>query len=109
MIIKVLMVCCTVIGVVYCMIVLFQCRPVSFWWDLDETHTGKCLSPLLMVDATYVVSALNALADWTFAILPIFIVRDLHMKGSTKAVVVTILGLGAMYVSPITLFLFVAG
>lgn len=98
LIIMVMMIASAVLGVIYCCIVLFQCRPISFWWDLNPTHHGKCLSPLLMVDTTYVVSSLNSLADWVFAILPIFIVKDLQMKGSTKAVVATILGLGAMYV-----------
>ncbi|GAB7351692.1 hypothetical protein MBLNU459_g2287t1 [Dothideomycetes sp. NU459] len=85
-----------VCGVAYCMIVLFQCKPISFWWDLNPSHTGTCLSPLLIADTTYTVSALNSVADWAFAILPIFIVKDLQMKGKTKAVVAMILGLAAI-------------
>lgn len=49
-----------------------------------------------MVEMTYLVSALNAVADWAFAILPIFIVKNLQMKKHTKVVVTLILGLAAM-------------
>jgi hypothetical protein len=42
------------------------------------------------------VSGLNSFADWTFGILPIFIVKDLQMKKRAKVVVSAIIGLAAM-------------
>lgn len=96
LIIRLIMLCSACIGVFYCLLVLFQCKPVSYWWDLNPNHKGKCLSPLAMVETTYLVSALNAVADWAFAILPIFIVKGLQMKKHTKIVVSLILGLAAM-------------
>jgi hypothetical protein len=93
------MVCSAVLGVTYCCVVIFQCNPISFWWDLNPDHTGKCLSASLVTNLTYVVSALNSVADWTFASLPIFIIKDLQMKKSSKVIVSTIIGFAAMYVS----------
>jgi len=45
---------------------------------------------------TYVVSVLNSVADWTFGLLPFFIVRKLQMKKQTKVLVVSILGFAAL-------------
>ncbi|KAH0346183.1 integral membrane protein, partial [Aureobasidium melanogenum] len=83
-------------GVPYCLLVTFQCKPVSFWWDLDPNHHGKCISPKVIVINTYIISVLNSVADWTFGILPFFIVRKLQMKRQTKIMVASILGFAAL-------------
>ncbi|KAI5196430.1 hypothetical protein AUEXF2481DRAFT_6038 [Aureobasidium subglaciale EXF-2481] len=95
-IIKLIMYCSGVLGITYFCIVLFQCKPISFWWDLDPNHHGHCLSASVMADTSYVVSALNSVADWVFGILPIFIVKDLQMHRHQKAVVAVILGFAAV-------------
>ena len=95
-IIRIIMAVSAVLGISYCCVVVFQCKPVSYWWDLDPTHHGKCISASLVANATYVVSALNSFADWVFGTLPIFIVKDLQMKRSVKVVVSTIIGFAAM-------------
>ncbi|KAJ9621217.1 hypothetical protein H2203_007269 [Taxawa tesnikishii (nom. ined.)] len=81
----------------YFLVVLLQCSPISFWWELKGTE-GRCINATVIVDLTYVCSALNALADWTFGILPVFVVRDLQMNKRTKRVVMFLLGFAAMYV-----------
>jgi hypothetical protein len=85
-----------VLGVAYTLLVIFQCKPISYWWDLDPTHSGTCLSASLVMNFTYVVSALNSFADWTFGLLPILIVKDLQMKRRVKVIVSTIIGLAAI-------------
>lgn len=95
-IIRFIMAVAAVVGVAYTLLVLFQCRPISFWWDLDPNHTGTCLSASLVMYFTYVVSALNSVADWTFGLLPIFVVKDLQMKRRVKVIVSAIIGLAAM-------------
>jgi len=95
-IIKSIMYISAVLGVTYFSIVLFQCHPISFWWDLNPDHHGRCLSASVMADTSYVVSALNSVADWVFGILPIFIVKDLQMHRHQKAVVAVILGFAAV-------------
>lgn len=95
-IIRIIMAVSAVVGVAYTSLVIFQCKPISFWWDLNPDHTGTCLSPALLTNFTYVVSALNSFADWTFGILPIFIVKDLQMKRRVKVVVASVIALAAM-------------
>lgn len=87
-----------VVGTTYTMVVIFQCRPTSFWWDLNPNATGTCLSPTLVMNFTFVVSGLNSFADWTFGLLPIFIVKDLQMKTRAKVIVSAVIALAAMYV-----------
>lgn len=95
-IIRIIMAIAAVVGVAYTLLVIFQCNPISFWWDLDPTHSGTCLSASLVMYFTYAVSALNSFADWTFGILPIFVVKDLQMKRRVKVIVSGIIGLAAM-------------
>lgn len=85
-----------IVGVGYTGLVIFQCNPISYWWDLRPDATGKCLSSAMVTNFTYAVSALNSFADWTFGILPIFIVKDLQMKKRVKVVVASIIALAAM-------------
>jgi len=81
---------------VYFFIALFQCSPISYWWDLDPTSKGSCISPYPLMITSYAASALNSLADWCFGILPIFIVRRLHVRRHTKYVVGGILSFAAV-------------
>jgi hypothetical protein len=97
-IIRIIMMVAAFLGVSYTLLVIFQCRPISFWWDLDPNHNGTCLSASLVMIFTFIVSGLNSFADWTFGILPIFIVKDLQMKTRAKVLVSSIIGLAAMYV-----------
>ncbi|KAF1933703.1 uncharacterized protein M421DRAFT_416051 [Didymella exigua CBS 183.55] len=85
-----------VVGASYTLLVLLQCRPMSFWWDLNPDHTGTCIPATLVMYLTYAVSALNSVADWTFGILPIFVVKDLQMKRRVKVIVSGIIGLAAI-------------
>jgi hypothetical protein len=95
-IIRTIMIIAAFLGTAYTFLVIFQCSPISIWWDLDPDHNGTCLSASLVVNFTYVVSGLNSFADWTFGILPIFIVKDLQMKKRAKVIVSGVIGLAAM-------------
>jgi hypothetical protein len=95
-IIRAIMIISAFVGTAYTLLVLFQCKPVSFWWDLNPEGEGQCLSASLVVIFTYIVSGLNSFADWTFGLLPIFIVKDLQMKKRAKVIVSSVIGLAAM-------------
>jgi hypothetical protein len=95
-IIRWIMILNVVFAVPYCLLCTFQCNPVSFWWDLNPNHHGKCISPDVIMILTYVVSVLNSVADWTFGLLPFFMVRKLQMKKQTKVLVISILGFAAL-------------
>lgn len=61
-----------------------------FIYDLSPVLIAKVIIP------TYVHTALNAFADWTLGILPIFIIKDLDMNPRTKVTIAVILALGGM-------------
>ena len=92
------MILAAIIGAFYAPLMLFQCKPISYWWDLSPDAHGTCISANVIADILYLVSALNSAADWIFGVLPIFMVRKLQMPAQTKAVVMLLLGFAAMYV-----------
>lgn len=95
-IIRLIMVVSGIVGIAYTSVVIFQCKPISYWWNLDPNAKGVCLSSALVMNFTFVVSGLNAFADWVFAILPVLIVQGLHMKKRMKVVVASVIALAAM-------------
>ncbi|KAE8854013.1 hypothetical protein HRS9122_01005 [Pyrenophora teres f. teres] len=95
-IIRLIMVVSAIVGIAYTSVVIFQCKPISYWWDLDLNHTGTCLSSTLVMNFTFVVSGLNSFADWVFAVLPVLIVKDLQMKKRMKFVVAGVIALAAI-------------
>jgi hypothetical protein len=81
----------------YFFIVIFQCRPISYFWNrFDRQYEGKCVSNNMVSGSTYAHSALSVWADWTLAVLPISLVWDLDMNTRTKISVALILALGAL-------------
>ncbi|KAK3061972.1 hypothetical protein LTS18_005080, partial [Coniosporium uncinatum] len=81
----------------YFLLALLQCNPISTFWTmvLPNPPPGSCVDGDIIVAATYAASAINALADWCFGILPIFIVRSLQMEYRQKILVAVILAVGA--------------
>ncbi|KAI4853141.1 integral membrane protein [Aureobasidium sp. EXF-8845] len=94
LIIRIMMGATMLIGTIYLFVALFQCTPISFYWDFSPNAKGHCISPLVLVVISYIASVLNGAADFFFGILPIFI--DLNMRRNTKIVVAAILGFAAI-------------
>ena len=87
----------TTLSIFYLFLMAFQCHPVSYFWtQYGVGASGKCISPTVIVNSTYVHGALNAISDWTLGILPIFLVWNLQMNTRTKVSVAIILSIGAM-------------
>jgi hypothetical protein len=82
-------VCSTVYSVYFIFLIIFQCLPVSYFWD--KAQHGRCIAPVVVADSTYVHSAINAISDWTLGILPVFIVHDLNMKRNAKISIAALL------------------
>lgn len=85
-----------VYGFVYFLLFVLQCIPSEYFWTQYTGGKGHCINPKVTVDATYVYSAISCWADWTLAIIPVFLVWNLQMNSRTKVVVALILALGAM-------------
>jgi len=84
-----------VFGIFFFFFILFQCNPISTFWN-PTTPGESCISPNGIAAATYAHSAVSAAADWTFGILPVFLLWDVKMNPQTKISIAIILGLGAM-------------
>lgn len=95
-IVQMIMVVSGIVGIGYTSVVIFQCKPISYWWNLDPNATGKCLSSTAVMYFTFAVSGLNSFADWTFAALPVLLVKDLQMKKRMKVVVAGVIALAAI-------------
>ncbi|KAL2852102.1 hypothetical protein BJY01DRAFT_260170 [Aspergillus pseudoustus] len=86
-------------GLMFMFIMLLQCKPLEYFWTrtaLDPTIEGTCISIEIVITMTYVYSAFAVLCDFTGALLPIFLVRNLHMRRKTKMAVVGILGMACI-------------
>ncbi|KAJ2906696.1 uncharacterized protein MKZ38_000432 [Zalerion maritima] len=93
----------TVYHAFYIFIVIFQCRPISWYWYrytskgkgglLDD---GECWSPSFSSRPTYASATINAAADWTLGLLPIALVWNLSMNRRMKLSLGLVLGLGSI-------------
>ncbi|PWY65699.1 integral membrane protein [Aspergillus heteromorphus CBS 117.55] len=86
-------------GIVFMFIMLLQCRPLQYFWTRKAFNPdihGSCMDIQIVIAMTYVYSGFAALCDFTVGILPIFLVRKLHMKQQTKMAVVGILSMACI-------------
>ncbi|PKX95188.1 putative integral membrane protein [Aspergillus novofumigatus IBT 16806] len=86
-------------GLAFMLIMLLQCKPIEYFWTrtaLDPSIPGSCISIHIVIAMTYVYSAFAALCDFTVGILPIFMVRKLHMRRQTKIAVIGILSMACI-------------
>ena len=82
----------TFYGIVYFFFAVFQCRnPAQFFINVLE---GRCLSFGILLPMGYVQSALNAVTDWVFAILPLFVLwrAQLPLRAKVTACACLLLG-----------------
>lgn len=77
-------------------IFLFQCLPSAYFWTQYTGGEGTCMSTYIVVAVFYGYSAITCAGDWTFSILPVFLVWDLQMGRKEKASVILILAVGAL-------------
>ncbi|RDW69763.1 hypothetical protein BP6252_08783 [Coleophoma cylindrospora] len=77
---------------------VLQCLPTSLFWNRykETPPEGKCIRGIIVYNSFYGYSAISCAADWTFSILPIFMVWGLQMDLRIKLFVVAILAAGAL-------------
>ncbi|OAA69904.1 hypothetical protein ISF_03174 [Cordyceps fumosorosea ARSEF 2679] len=86
--------CTVVAGVVFFFVALFQCSPVSYYWD--KTGAGSCISIDIIIALAYLYSAFSVLTDFTFAILPGFVVWHLNIQKRARIVVIILISMGCV-------------
>ncbi|KAI1298368.1 hypothetical protein F5Y03DRAFT_270258 [Xylaria venustula] len=82
-------------GTVFFFVTLFQCSPVSYFWD-KNIKGGTCIDPKIIAALTYLYSAFSVICDFTFSILPMFLIRTLQMNRRAKVALVLILSIGCV-------------
>ncbi|PSR76754.1 hypothetical protein BD289DRAFT_456899 [Coniella lustricola] len=83
-----------VTGLIFFFVALLQCSPIPYFWD--KTIGGHCISIEVIIDLTFLYSSLNIMCDFTFALMPIFIVRNLNMPRRLKMATIPLLSLGCV-------------
>ncbi|KAK4172565.1 hypothetical protein QBC36DRAFT_73059 [Triangularia setosa] len=76
---------------------LFQCYPVYYFWTKHtDPGSGTCINMQVVIGLAYLFSAMSIMSDFTFALLPAWIVSHLNMRARTKAALITLMGLGCL-------------
>lgn len=81
-------------GLVFFFVTIFQCNPVTYFWDKDQD--GMCIDSKIIAALTYLYSAINVIVDFTFALMPLHIIQGLQMHKRTKVALIPILGMGCI-------------
>lgn len=77
--------------------IVFQCIPLSYFWErLDMNSNGICFDPNVSVKTTIGATVVAAVIDWSFGLLPIWILWTVHLSNRRKIMVCSLLGLGIL-------------
>lgn len=74
---------------------IFQCWPVSYFWD-KYSQTGTCIPDRVVIALALLFSAINIVTDFTFALMPAWILSHLSMRRRTKVLLCFLMGLGCV-------------
>jgi hypothetical protein len=74
---------------------IFQCWPVGYFWD-KYSQTGTCIPDRVVIALALLFSAINIITDFTFALMPAWILSHLKMRRKTKVALCLLMGLGCM-------------
>lgn len=66
----------------------------SFFWNKDQK--GYCVPIDVIIALTFLYSACAIISDFSFAILPIFIVWGLNMPAKTRIMLIPVLGMACV-------------
>ena len=83
------------VGIASFFIVLFQCRNPSDYYNINKLNR-VCMHPEILTTAMTVAISVNAWADWSFAILPAFVVWDLKISLRQKIEVAGLMSFAAL-------------
>ncbi|RHZ43284.1 putative PTH11-like integral membrane protein [Aspergillus thermomutatus] len=85
------------VGIVFFILIIVQCSPVSYFWTRMRGDTpGRCGYVDAIIIMLYIFSVVSALFDLTVGLLPILLVRNLQMNKQTKVAVAGLLGMACI-------------
>ncbi|KAK4452960.1 hypothetical protein QBC34DRAFT_397499, partial [Podospora aff. communis PSN243] len=84
------------LSVVYFFILLFQCWPISHFYEQVLGQDGTCMNKNIVPSATVAHSIISACTDIVLALLPVLILWNVHLNKRTKIGIATLLSLGIL-------------
>ncbi|KAF2818768.1 hypothetical protein CC86DRAFT_388689 [Ophiobolus disseminans] len=83
-----------VAGGTFFFVIVFQCQPVYYFWD--KSNKGTCVPNDLIVGLAYTYSIFSIISDFTFAIIPGFLVWHLQLKRRAKVALIPLIAMGCI-------------
>ncbi|KAL1597762.1 hypothetical protein SLS60_008249 [Paraconiothyrium brasiliense] len=88
--------CATVVtGLVFFFISVLQCTPVTYFWE-KFSGSGTCVNINAIIGIAFAYSAVASVCDFTFGLLPIFLVWNLNMAKNQKLMLIPILSMACV-------------
>ena len=84
-----------VAGCTFFFVIIFQCNPVYYFWA-RRNPSGTCVSNDLIVGLAYTYSVFSIISDFTFSIIPGFLVWHLQLKRRAKVALVPLILMGCV-------------
>lgn len=78
-------------------LVAFQCVPLKYIFAPFESPQRKCINGK---NLSFSIPAFNVILDITVSLLPVRVIMTISLPGKRKAMILAMLGLGALYVIP---------
>jgi hypothetical protein len=94
-----------VFSVSFLVFTIVQCSPINGFWLRFQGRQDVTCHADIAVDSTFAASAISAFIDWTFGLLPIFVLWELKMNQKKKVALWMIMGVGAMCVKEALAFI----
>ncbi|RDW64003.1 hypothetical protein BP5796_10505 [Coleophoma crateriformis] len=83
-------------SIAFFFLILFQCHPVSFFWNQSSGMHGSCINERIVPHASIAHSAISATCDWILGLLPVNLVLHLQINKRTKGSLSIVLALGIL-------------
>ncbi|KAK0656407.1 hypothetical protein B0T16DRAFT_320223 [Cercophora newfieldiana] len=84
------------LSAVYFFILLFQCWPVSHFYEQVLGQDGTCMNQNVVPTATLAHSIISALIDIVLALLPVAVLWNVRLNKRTKTGIAALLSLGVL-------------
>ncbi|UNI16898.1 hypothetical protein JDV02_003287 [Purpureocillium takamizusanense] len=82
---------------IFFFVTIFQCKPVSFYWTrLGGDTDGSCLSMDVIMSIAYFYSICSIVTDFTFAVLPAFVIWNLQLKLRARLALIFLIAMGCV-------------
>jgi len=80
-------------GLIFCLVVLFQCRPPQEFWTLSVNPQPECINQGTVL---LVGGVINTLTDFAVVLIPVRTVMGLTLPGRQKWIIMLLFGLGLL-------------